>query len=243
MAMFNLFFLQLLTRRIITNGVKMLTPASLCLFFLFFTETVLSDTISDAAYLDGGTSDRGLILCHGRGKNPTWKVVQPLRLGVHERLGYHTLSLQMPNKRNNFKEYARDFPKAYSTIKQAILFLQKKGVKKIYLMGHSMGSRMASAFLAENPDQPIKGLIVAGCRNNGGKPFNCKQNLQNVHSPVLDIWGGAENKDNNAANERSSLQSASYQQVSVVGANHRFEDHEHEFVMDVVEWLQKQDAN
>jgi len=48
------------------------------------------------AYLDGGQSTVGVILCHGRGEYPTWRVVNPLRKGIHKQLGYHTLSLQMP---------------------------------------------------------------------------------------------------------------------------------------------------
>jgi len=212
-----------------------------CLLLLLIPlNNLTADIIATAAYLDGGTSDKGVILCHGRGKNPTWKVVDPVRKGVHQQLGFHTLSLQMPNQRNNFKDYAKDFPEAFRAIKQGIEFLQQKGVKKIYLMGHSMGSRMASAFLAENPEQPVQGLIVAGCRNNGGNPFDCKNNLRKLHLPVLDIWGGAESKDNQAAAERESLRSSTYQQISIAGANHRFDDHEDEMVTAVVNWLKTQ---
>lgn len=190
-----------------------------------------------AVYLEGN-NDAGLILCHGRGKNPTWKVVDPLRKGVNEQLGYHTLSLQLPNDKKNFQRYAEDFPEAFSRIKDGIRFLrEEKGVKKIFLMGHSMGSRMASAFISKFPEQPVNGLILAGCRNNGGYPFNCKDNVRGLALPILDIWGDGESKDSSAANDRKAFQSDSYIQVPIPGANHKFEGHEDEFVTEVVNWL------
>ena len=100
---------------------------------------------------------------------------------MHANLGWHTLSLQMPAENKNWEKYADDFPQAFKTIEQGIAFLQKeKGITTIYLMGHSMGSRMASAFIAENPDAPIQGLIVAGIRNNGGYPLDGMQNLKHI---------------------------------------------------------------
>lgn len=202
------------------------------------TNPIWADVPSGAAYLDGGGSKYGLILCHGRGKYPTWKVVDPLRKGVNEKLGYHTLSIQMPNADKNWKDYADDFPEAYSRIRNAILYLkQEKGVEKIFLMGHSMGSRMASAFMAKDNDQLINGLILAGCRNNGGGVLNCKSNVVDLALPVLDIWGGGEKKDVKAANERQSLQSKTYTQINIPNADHRFDGHEDEFVNAVTQWL------
>ena len=64
-------------------------------------------------FIDGGDSKVALILAHGRGKHPTWKVVEPLRTGVNGELGYHTLSLQMPNEDKYWRDYADDFPDAY----------------------------------------------------------------------------------------------------------------------------------
>lgn len=38
-----------------------------------------------SAYPNGGTSKHAPILCQGRGKHPTWKVVNSLRIAVHEK--------------------------------------------------------------------------------------------------------------------------------------------------------------
>ncbi|TNF91726.1 MAG: hypothetical protein EP297_15215 [Gammaproteobacteria bacterium] len=86
--------------------------------------SVNADKPSDSAYLDGGDSKKALILCHGRGKHPTWKVVDPLRKGAHQQLEFHTLSLQMPNENKYWNKYANDFPQAYATIKDGIRFLK-----------------------------------------------------------------------------------------------------------------------
>lgn len=199
-----------------------------------------ADMPRDAVYLDGNGSKFGLILCHGRGKHPTWKVVEPLRHGVHDKLGWHTLSLQMPAEDKSWKQYADDFPAAYASITQAINFLRNQGVEKVFLMGHSMGSRMASAYVANNADHGIDGLIVAGIRNNGPSPLDGDENLRKTSIPVLDIWGDANGKDSRAASERRDLVSARYQQIPVEGANHKFDDHEEVFVNAVVRWLRQQ---
>ena len=196
----------------------------------------------DSASLDGGSSKSALILCHGRGKHPRWQVVDPLRKTVHEELGWHTLSLQMPADDKHAWEYAGDFPDAFEGIKRGIAFLvQEKGVEAVYLMGHSMGARMVSAFVAEHPNASVKGLIVAGVRNNGGPPFDGKQSLTTVKVPVLDIWGdGGNGKDSRFARERETLLSTRYQQVPIAGANHKFSDYEREFTDAVIAWLKAQ---
>lgn len=213
----------------------------ICVGIALLAQPVLAEQPAGAVYLDGDESRFALILCHGRGKHPTWKVVNPLRKGVHANLGWHTLSLQMPAENKNWEKYANDFPQAFETIKQGITFLQKeKGVTTIYLIGHSMGSRMTSAFVAENPEAPIQGLIVAGIRNNGGYPLDGMQNLKRVQIPVLDIWGGGNRKDVDAAREREGLVSASYVQKEIPGSNHKFDGDEEEFVAAVIAWLNAQ---
>lgn len=194
-----------------------------------------------SVYMDGGDSKNGIILAHGKGKHPTWLVVDPLRKGINKQLGYHTLSLQMPTGYSHWKDYAEGFSDAYQTIKEAIVFLKnEKGVSRVFLIGHSMGSRMASAFVSENSNHGIVGLVVAGCRNNGGYPLSCDENLQGVNLPVLDIWGGNNGKDSRSASERSGMVSDTYIQVEIPGANHKFEGDEDELVDAVVSWLKSQ---
>lgn len=210
---------------------------------VLFSMPVLAEQPAQSEYLDGGHSKIALILAHGRGKHPGWKVVDPLRKGIHAKLGFHTLSLQMPNEDKNWKEYADDFPTAYRTIKDGIRFLkEEKGVNIVFLMGHSMGGRMTSAFLSANPGQTVDGLIIVGCRNNGGYPLACIRNLEDVDIPVLDIWGGADINDNTDAAERKKFLSGRYQQVEITGANHKLDGYEEELVTNVANWLMTQEA-
>ena len=202
------------------------------------TLPAIADAPVDSVYLDGGKNTTALILAHGKGKHPTWKVVEPLRQGVHDQLGYHTLSLQMPTSDKYWSDYIEDFPRAYQTFQQAIKYLKnEKGVSTIYLMGHSMGSRMASAFIANNPTEPIQGLIIAGCRNNGDAELSCIDNLEKIRIPVLDIWGDDNGKDVDSAYEREKLISSQYKQVAIDDANHKFDGQEDAFVSEVVTWL------
>jgi predicted alpha/beta-hydrolase family hydrolase len=210
------------------------------IFWLFISSSAFAHKPEGSVYLDGRDSTYGLILAHGKGKYPTWLVVEPVRKGIHEELGYHTISLQMPAGYSGWKKYADGFPKAYSTLKAAIEFLKNKGVTHIYLFGHSMGARMASAFVAENLNSDLAGLIVAGCRNNGGYPLACDQSLEMVDLPVLDIWGGSNGKDSRAASERAEMVSDTYTQVNISGANHKFVGYEDEVVDAVANWLKNQ---
>lgn len=196
---------------------------------------------SGSAYLDGSMSKVGVILCHGRGQHPKWKVVDPLRKGINEKLGYHTLSLQMPAEKKNWKAYADDFPRAHQEIEAGIAFLRnEKKVEKIYLMGHSMGSRMATSFIASNPSAPIVGFIGVGIRNGGPGPLNSSANLRRVQIPILDVYGdGGDGIDMIHAKARSDIVSDRYKQVLIVGANHTFNGHEEEMVKTVIDWLPK----
>jgi len=215
------------------------------LYFTFILATLLvpfsanADKPDESVYLKGDGVN-GLILAHGKGKHPTWLVVNPVRKGINDELGYHTISLQMPTGYSNWKDYADGFSNAYSTIEEAIAYLKEtEGVSNVYLFGHSMGSRMASSYVSNNPNNGLSGLIVAGCRNNGGMPLACDQNLEGVTLPILDIWGGANDKDSSAASERQGMVSASYTQVEIADANHKFEGYENELVDAVIHWLEK----
>ncbi len=196
------------------------------------------------AYLDGGDSKVAVILAHGRGQGPTWDVVNPLRKGAHKQLGYHTLSLQMPTGSGGWKSYAAYFPDAYKGLQAAIDFLKKeKKVEKIYLMGHSMGSRMTTAFLAEYPDSGVAGYIGVGIRNGGFPPLNSYQNLRSVTIPVVDIYGdGGDGIDADHAERRSefSEERENYTQVLIKGADHRFNGENREMVAAAVNWLKEQ---
>ncbi len=204
-------------------------------------DKVLSSPPSGSAYLDGGDSKVAVILCHGRAQHPRWKVVDPLRKEINKQLGYHTLSLQLPGKSKDWEKYAEEFPRAYREIQAGIDFLRKeKGVTNIYLMGHSMGSRMATAFLAEYPESGIAGFIGVGIKNGGEYPLDSNSNLRKINIPVLDVYGdGGDGKDKIEAEDRSDMVSDRYKQVLIPKADHQFDTGEEEMVKAVIDWLTK----
>lgn len=212
-----------------------------CFTIIAVADELIGEGVPDNAYLDGAKSDKAVILCHGRGQHPTWDVVDPLRKGIHKQLGYHTVSLQMPTTGGNWRTYEKHFPDAYARINSTVKVLQKKGIKRIYLMGHSMGSRMTTAYLANTENHGIHGFIGVGIRNGGGEPLDSASNLESISIPVVDIYGdGGDGKDANHAERREDLVSETYKMVFISGAKHRFSEHENEMVKAVVDWLKQQ---
>jgi predicted alpha/beta-hydrolase family hydrolase len=198
-------------------------------------------------YLDGKTSKVAVILAHGQGLDADAVVVGPLRRAINKELGYHTLSLSMPTLPGAktlelFEEYESTFPDAYARIQAAIDYLRKeKGVERIYLMGHSMGGRMTSGYLATHPDAPIVGYIGVGLLAGGKEPLNTNLNLRKIKIPVIDIY--AENdRDAKSAEFRKPMVSDRFVQVPVTGAKHDYRGYETVVADAVNSWLKKQEA-
>jgi pimeloyl-ACP methyl ester carboxylesterase len=198
-------------------------------------------------YLDGKTSKVAVILAHGQGLDADAVVVGPLRRAINKELGYHTLSLSMPTLPGAktlelFEEYESTFPDAYARIQAAIDYLRKeKGVERIYLMGHSMGGRMTSGYLATHPDAPIVGYIGVGLLAGGKEPLNTNLNLRKIKISVIDIY--AENdRDAKSAEFRKPMVSDRFVQVPVTGAKHDYRGYETVVADAVNSWLKKQEA-
>jgi len=218
-------------------------PAVVILFACQFNSVKSNDPhMPSNEYLNGKDSTIGVVLCHGRGKHPTWFVVDPLRKGINHQLGYHTLSIQMPTGDIDWSEYEFFFPEAHKRIDSAVRFLKNtKHVKTVYLMGHSMGSRMATSYLADNPNSGIAGFIGVGVRNGGDGALDSDSNLRRINIPVLDVYGdGGDGKDADDADVRSDMVDKNYRQVLIPDADHKFTMHEKEMVNSVVSWLKSQ---
>jgi dienelactone hydrolase len=139
---------------------------------------------------------------------------------------------------NDFNSYAFEFDEAYKRIQIAINHLKAKGVKIIVLFGHSMGSRMMSAFVRKNP-KLVDGLIIAGCRNTKTHILDCGDHVANIRIKILDIYGSGDSKDSNSANDRNYLVSARYTQKPIKNANHKFDGYNQELTKAISDWLLK----
>jgi predicted alpha/beta-hydrolase family hydrolase len=202
--------------------------------------------IPQGEYLEAKDSKVGVILAHGQGLDADSHVVSPLRKAINKELGYHTLSLQMPTlagKRSPelFQEYESTFPDAYKRIQTGIDFLRKdKGVERIYLMGYSMGGRMTTAYLANNPQAGVDGYIGVGLLGGAEAPLNSNINLRKVKIPVIDIYAENDSDAKFAAN-RKNFVSERFVQVPIAGAKHSYQGYEGQVVEAVTSWLKKQE--
>jgi dienelactone hydrolase len=198
-------------------------------------------------YLEGKGSKVAVVLAHGQGLDADSQVVSPLRKAIHQELGYHTLSLQMPTLAGNrspelFQQYASTFPEAYTRIQAALDFLRKeKGVERIYLMGYSMGGRMTTAFLANNPEAGVVGYIGVGLWAGGQEPLNTNINLRKVKVPIIDVYAESD-RDAQFAENRKPLLSERFVQVPIAGAKHDYRGYDNQVTQAVIGWLKKQEA-
>lgn len=200
---------------------------------------LLGATIPKSALYLEGESDKGIILAHGKGMHPDFKVVKPLRYALHEDLGFHTLSLQMPIGHEAYEAYEAEQEGVNAMIDGAIAYLQHKGVKTIYLMGHSLGAGMTSSYLVSHPKAPIAGYIAVGCRGNKSALISCSDNMAKIGVDVLDVWGMANAEDVTYSKQREALVDETYEQYGIEGANHVLDGSEAFFIDAVEEWLER----
>ena len=174
--------------------------------------------------------DVGIIVIHGIGIHPDWEtVVQPLRVQLAAD-GWNTLSLQMPILGNGAtrKDYEPLMKEVPARIDAGIRQLTKAGSKKVVLVAHSMGSRMANYYLAHKKvyreaqtETPIIGYVGIGM-NVGNEDY-----LGKIKIPVLDLFGEKDLPGVLASapmRAKAARQNKKYNQQKVMGANHFFED-------------------
>jgi len=211
-----------------------------CLFLTALFPLVLSAaSMPEKALYLKGSSDKGIILAHGKGMHPDFKVVGPLRLALNEDVDFHTLSLQMPANHKTYEAFEAEQPRVNAMIDQAIAYLQANGVKTIYLMGHSLGAGMTSGYLVSHPQAPVAGYIAVGCRGNKSKVISCNDNMPKIKVRVLDVWGRANEEDERFAATRAALAGPGYKQYGIDGANHLLDGADGFFADAVETWLEE----
>ena len=135
-------------------------------------------------YTAGQSGKPSILLVHGVGVHPDHGVIGILRASLAE-FGYTTLSIQMPVQKADATVrdyYPAVFPEAVARIEVGARWLQGKGAKKIVLLSHSMGSWMSNVYYEKTTDAPFSAWICMGLTGGFG-------GMQNVHVPVLDMYG------------------------------------------------------
>jgi len=190
-------------------------------------------------------NDLGVIVLHGIGIHPDWPaVIQPLRVELAE-AGWNTLSLQLPVLKNEAtgKDYEPLMPEVPLRIDAGIRHLSNQGAKRIAIVAHSMGARMASYYLSNKKvyqeaqtETPIVVFVSIGMG------IDEKNFLAKVKIPVFDIYG--ENDLDNVLNSvsdraKASADNKSFKQIKVAGANHFFDDRDDDLLKVVMESISK----
>ena len=171
-------------------------------------------------YTEGKAGKPSILLVHGVGVHPDHGVIGILRASLAE-LGYATLSIQMPVQRADATVrdyYPAVFSEAVERIGAGARWLQEKGAKKIVLLSHSMGSWMSNVYYEKTPDAPFAAWICMGLTGGYG-------GMQNVHVPVLDMYGEHDlpNVLRADSRRRSTISAiAGSKQVMIPGADHHY---------------------
>ncbi len=178
----------------------------------------------------------GVIVVHGLGLHPDWGLINPLRSQLSEQ-GYATLSVQMPVLAAEIRgeQYPPLFPEAAERLAAAVAYLRGKGLKKVAIVSHSMGSRMTNYFLNHAGDARIDAWVAIGLSGEFAEPGTFK-------SPVLDLYGA---KDLPAVLDNAPRRAAMIRgirgsgQVQLAGADHFFAGMENELVRHVKLFLDR----
>lgn len=210
-------------------------------------EITPSIVVGDAVYLElksgrkflalwapGPKANAGVIVVHGLGVHPDWGLINLLRSRLPEQ-GYSTLSVQMPvlEAQARGDEYAPLYPEAAERLAVAMGYLRGKGLKKIGIVTHSLGSRMTNYFLTHAGDAQVDAWVAIGHVGEITGPIPSR-------TAVLDLYGENDLPTvlDNARKRADVIRGIRGSgQLQVPGADHFFAGKENELVLRVRQFL------
>ena len=179
-------------------------------------------------YTEAPSAKGAIILAHGLGVHPDYGVIGELRARLAES-GYTTLSVQMPilAAEAPATRYPVLFWEADARFAGAMTYLRRKHYDRIWLLSHSMGSRMANHYISAHPQVPLAGWISLSISSGDLGPF------KRIKFPVFDVYAendleavikGAPKRAEQLKRMRGSSQ------TMVFGADHYFARKEKDLV-------------
>lgn len=136
-----------------------------------------------AIYTPAGRAKGAVILVHGMGVHPDFGVIGELRALLADR-GYASLSVQMPVLAADAaaEGYADLFPDAGDRLDAALAWLRAKERSRIAVISHSMGARMALAWIQRRPNAPIAAWVALSISTGE------LDDLPRIRFPVFDVY-------------------------------------------------------
>ncbi len=189
----------------------------------------------------------GVILLHGRGAHPDWnEVIHPLRVGLAA-AGWHTLSIQLPIAAADAptEAYTALIPEAAPRIAAAVTFFQERKIRPVAIVAHSLGARMAAAYLAGAADAPVAAFVAVGLPADPKEPeAGTLGALAKIRTPTLDLYGSRDLDSvlGSAGQRQQAAKRAGnpvYERVEVPGADHFFRGLDDALVSRVGAWLHR----
>jgi hypothetical protein len=154
-----------------------------------------------ALYAPAERAKGAVLLAHGPGLHPDHGITGELRVHLVDR-GYSTLSLQMPVlavEVDDGAEYVKLFPEAGRRIAAGMKFLQDKGVRRIAVVSHAMGSGMAYDYLRQNRGVPLFGWAALSY-------YGVFKEMAGANFPILDLYGASDYRGiRGPASERAQI--------------------------------------
>jgi pimeloyl-ACP methyl ester carboxylesterase len=134
-------------------------------------------------YTEAKAAKGAIILAHGLGVHPDYGVIGELRTRLAD-AGYATLSVQMPVLAADAPaaRYPVLFWEADARFASALTYLRRKRYDKVWLVSHSMGSRMANHYISAHPQVPLAGWISLSISSGDIGPF------KKIKFPVYDVY-------------------------------------------------------
>ncbi len=188
-----------------------------------------------------------VVLVHGLGVHPSWGFIETFRTELVD-AGFHTLSLQMPilSGDKNLVDYDPTLPEAFQRLDAGIEYLLGKGVKKIFLVGHSLGALTTLVYGSERRKEQIGGIAALSSPSGpaASKYLQPERMLARIQYPVLDVYG---ENDIEPALKGAVVRSAvahqskmkNYRQIKIPGANHFYVDRYDDLKSQVLPWLSR----
>jgi pimeloyl-ACP methyl ester carboxylesterase len=179
-------------------------------------------------YTEAKDAKGAVILAHGLGVHPDYGVIGELRTRLAD-AGYATLSVQMPilAAEAPAARYPVLFWEADARFASALTYLRRKRYDRIWLLSHSMGSRMANHYISAHPQVPLAGWISLSISSGDIGPF------KKIKFPVYDVYAehdleavikGAPRRAETLKRMRGSSQ------TMVFGADHYFANKDKDLV-------------